>query len=56
VNVAAIRSTGLSASLGIGEHVCTLLERLGLELRREQVLEPGAAPKSSTPWWRRAAI
>jgi glycerol-3-phosphate dehydrogenase len=55
LNVAAIRSTGLSASLGIAEHVCTLLERLGLGLRREQVLEPGPAPRLGVPWWLRAA-
>jgi glycerol-3-phosphate dehydrogenase len=30
VNVAAIRSTGLSASLGIGEHVAELLEQQGV--------------------------
>jgi glycerol-3-phosphate dehydrogenase len=44
VNVAAIRSTGLSASLGIGEHVCGLVAEQGVEL--------GAAP----PWWRRTAL
>jgi glycerol-3-phosphate dehydrogenase len=55
VNVAAIRSTGLSASLGIAEHVCGLLQMLGLTLSRERVLEPGAAPKSRLPWWERAA-
>jgi glycerol-3-phosphate dehydrogenase len=30
VNVAAIRSTGLSASLGIGEHVADLLAQQGI--------------------------
>jgi glycerol-3-phosphate dehydrogenase len=55
VNVAAIRSTGLSASLGIAEYVCGVLERLGVTLGREQPLEPGAPSKSRVPWWRRAA-
>jgi glycerol-3-phosphate dehydrogenase len=55
VNVAAIRSTGLSASLGIAEHVCGLLEQLGVALGRRRPLEPGATPKSRVPWWRRAA-
>ena len=30
VNVAAIRSTGLSAALGIAEYVCGILQRLGV--------------------------
>ena len=33
INVAAIRSTGLSASLGIGEHVVALIAEHGIELR-----------------------
>ena len=32
VNVAAIRSTGLSASLGIAEHVLELVEDQGVRL------------------------
>jgi glycerol-3-phosphate dehydrogenase len=55
VNVAAIRSTGLSASLGIAEYVCGIVQRLGVALRSERPLEPGAKPKSKLPWWRRAA-
>jgi glycerol-3-phosphate dehydrogenase len=55
VNVAAIRSTGLSASLGIAEYVCGLLEQQGVELGREAPLEPGVPPKVRGPWWRRAA-
>jgi glycerol-3-phosphate dehydrogenase len=55
VNVAAIRSTGLTASLGIAEHVCRLVERLGLRLRPERALEPGEWPRPSLPWWRRTA-
>ena len=55
VNVAAIRSTGLTASLGIAEYVCVLVEGLGVTLRREQPLEPGAPVQTEVPWWRRAA-
>ncbi len=57
IHVAAIRSTGLSASLGIGEHVAGLLaEHAGIELGEVRAL---AAPPDATPapaaWWRRAA-
>jgi glycerol-3-phosphate dehydrogenase len=55
VNVAAIRSTGLSASLGIAEHVCELVAGLGVQVGPEQPLEPGPAPVSEGPWWRRTA-
>jgi glycerol-3-phosphate dehydrogenase len=55
VNVAAIRSTGLTASLGIAEHVSALVVGLGVTLRSERPLEPGAPPPSRVPWWRRAA-
>ena len=55
VNVAAIRSTGLSASLGIAERVCALVERLGVRLGPESALEPAQAPPASGPWWRRTA-
>jgi glycerol-3-phosphate dehydrogenase len=56
IHVAAIRSTGLSASLGIGEHVAAMVAELG-------VVEPGAvralpvppATDAPGPWWRRAA-
>jgi glycerol-3-phosphate dehydrogenase len=51
VNVAAIRSTGLTASLGIAERVCTLVGGLG----EEQPLLPGPVQPSSQPWWRRTA-
>lgn len=56
VNVAAIRSTGLTASLAIGEYVSVLVARLGVALRAERPLEPGAPPGSPVPWWRRAAL
>jgi glycerol-3-phosphate dehydrogenase len=51
VNVAAIRSTGLTASLGIAERVCSLVGRLG----EEQPLLPGPVQPASQPWWRRTA-
>jgi glycerol-3-phosphate dehydrogenase len=55
VNVAAIRSTGLTASLGIAEHVVGLLADQGLELGPDQPLAPGAPARPSGPWWRRTA-
>jgi glycerol-3-phosphate dehydrogenase len=60
VNVAAIRSTGLTASLGIAERVCAIVGGLGVALGPELPLEPdskGAAFQSSSagPWWRRTA-
>jgi glycerol-3-phosphate dehydrogenase len=56
VNVAAIRSTGLSASLGIGEHVAALVSELGIELGPERALKAVPPPESRTPWWRRTAL
>jgi len=56
VNVAAIRSTGLSASLGIGEHVTAIVARLGIELGPERELPAATAPAAATPWWRRTAL
>jgi glycerol-3-phosphate dehydrogenase len=55
VNVAAIRSTGLTASLGIAERVCSIVEALGVRLAAEQPLRSGPAPSSAGPWWRRTA-
>jgi len=55
VNVAAIRSTGLTASLGIAEHVVGLLAEQGLELGPDRPLPPGPAPAPAGPWWRRTA-
>jgi glycerol-3-phosphate dehydrogenase len=56
IHVAAIRSTGLSASLGIGEHVVGMLAGGG-------AVEPGSTRRLPTPaqappegpWWQRAA-
>lgn len=55
VNVAAIRSTGLSASLGIAARVTELVETLGVKLGPERDLEPDPTPIQRGPWWRRAA-
>jgi glycerol-3-phosphate dehydrogenase len=55
VNAAAIRSTGLSASLAIAERVCDMVGQLGVRLAQERPLEPGDPPPSSGPWWRRTA-
>ena len=55
LHVAAIRSTGLSASPGVAEYVLGCLERMGLELGDEEPLVAGAAPESTEPWWRRSA-
>jgi glycerol-3-phosphate dehydrogenase len=54
VNVAAIRSTGLTASLGIAERVRALVGRLGVALREPRELEPAPAASPIEPWWRRA--
>jgi glycerol-3-phosphate dehydrogenase len=55
VHVAAIRSTGLSASLAIGERVAALVEETGVALG-PQVPVPRLEPaEPSLPWWRRSA-
>lgn len=55
INAAAIRSTGLTASLAIAERVAELLAGLGLELGPRAAIEPVPAPASGGPWWRRTA-
>jgi glycerol-3-phosphate dehydrogenase len=56
VNVAAIRSTGLTASLGIAEYVARLLVSLGGPLTPPRPLAGGRdAPPVAGPWWRRTA-
>ena len=56
VHVAAIRSTGLSASLGIGEHVVGMLAEQGaVALGPERPLPAPAPPAAARPWWERAA-
>src|SRR5215213_3978361 len=52
VNVAAIRSTGLTASLGIAEYVCEIV--LGTPLPEPEPLRPGP-PVPAREWWRRTA-
>jgi len=56
VNVAAVRSTGLTASLGIGAHVAELLPALGVAIGPVQApaRAPAAAP-ADIPWWARTA-
>jgi len=56
MHVAAIRSTGLSASLGIGEHVAGMLADQGfVALGPDRPLPALAQPSSVRPWWERAA-
>src|SRR5438270_11338445 len=56
VHVAAIRSTGLSASLGIAEHVVAMLAEQGaIEPRPPHRLQAPAPAPSTEPWWQRAA-
>jgi glycerol-3-phosphate dehydrogenase len=55
VNVAAIRSTGLTASLGIAERVTGIVGGLGVEMGAEQPLRRGRVPAPDGPWWRRTA-
>jgi glycerol-3-phosphate dehydrogenase len=56
VNVAAIRSTGLTASLGIGEHVTALVGRLGVALGPQRALAAQPVVATPAPWWRRTAL
>jgi glycerol-3-phosphate dehydrogenase len=53
VNVAAIRSTGLTASLGIAERVTAIVATLGTSLGPERELRSGPPPAIDGPWWRR---
>ena len=55
VNVAAIRSTGLTASLGIAEHVAGLVASMGVHLGPERALGPASVDIPPVPWWRRTA-
>jgi glycerol-3-phosphate dehydrogenase len=55
VHVAAIRSTGLSACLGIAEHVMGLLREVGVKLGAEQPLRSGPPRAAEMPWWQRSA-
>lgn len=53
INVAAIRSTGLSASLGIASYVADLLPALGIELKEARPLTASEPILSADPWWQR---
>jgi glycerol-3-phosphate dehydrogenase len=54
INVAAIRSTGVTASLGIAEHVVDLAGEHGVALGPDRALPaPAAEASSPRPWWRR---
>jgi glycerol-3-phosphate dehydrogenase len=55
VNVAAIRSTGLTASLGIAERVAAIVGEMGVGLGELAPLRPASAAPASGPWWRRVA-
>jgi glycerol-3-phosphate dehydrogenase len=55
IHVAAIRSTGLSASLGIAEHVVEIVRPLGVARRAPAALQGGAAQPGDRHWWRRTA-
>jgi glycerol-3-phosphate dehydrogenase len=55
IHVAAIRSTGLSASLGIAEYVTRLVEETGVRLGEQEPLPKIQPAEPATPWWRIAA-
>jgi len=57
ITAAAIRSTGLSASAGIGEYVAGLAAEIGLPLGEPApvVAGPVPGPPPRSPWWRRTA-
>jgi glycerol-3-phosphate dehydrogenase len=56
VNAAAIRSTGLTASLGIAERVAALVGELGVKLGTREPLPSIERPAPSVPWWQRTAL
>jgi glycerol-3-phosphate dehydrogenase len=56
IHVAAIRSTGLSASLAIGEYVVAMLAgQAAIELGPTRRVRPPERPSRSASWWERAA-
>jgi glycerol-3-phosphate dehydrogenase len=55
INVAAIRSTGLSASLGVGQHVAGLVAAQGIELGEPHSLRAEPPDPERIPWWLLAA-
>jgi glycerol-3-phosphate dehydrogenase len=54
VHAAAIRSTGLTASLAIAERVARIVAELGVQLRDRARLERASRPSTGS-WWRRTA-
>ncbi len=58
IHAAAIRSTGLTAALGIAERLCALAADAGVPLGAQAPLQPGPAPPGlglDGPWWSRTA-
>jgi glycerol-3-phosphate dehydrogenase len=55
VNAAAIRSTGLTASLAIAERVAEIVAEAGPALGEPAPLTAGSVAPVSGPWWRRTA-
>ena len=55
VNVAAIRSTGLTASVAIAERVAGFVGELGIELGAPRDLIGGRLPQLGRPWWQKQA-
>ena len=55
VHAAAIRSTGLTASLGIAQRVTEIVSSLGVQLGPQAPLQGGQIPFIRGPWWRRTA-
>ena len=59
INVAAIRSTGVTASLGIGAYVSDLLASLGIRLAPQRDPDPAPprrhAARFDGAWWQRTA-
>lgn len=53
VNVAAIRSTGLTASLAIAERVADVVGEFGVELGPPTDLIGGPVPQLERPWWQK---
>lgn len=55
INVAAIRSTGLSASLGIAAYVADLLPSLGVQVKEQIPTTPIENAQAADLWWQRTA-
>ncbi len=55
INVAAIRSTGLTASLGIADYVAQILSELGIRVGELRPTTLGDPAVEEGPWWLRTA-